>query len=83
MSPDIQIACSFALTFGVPIAAAGWELWRLGPSRQPRPPHEAMPPDPAPLPDPGVRPRVQKPLPDCLIPRPAPTVAPERVCELA
>jgi hypothetical protein len=79
MSPNIQITCSFALTFGVPVVFAAIELWRLKPAQW-RPPHEdAAPPDPAPLPDPGVLPRVQKPLPDCLIPRPA-TV---RVRELA
>jgi hypothetical protein len=74
-----QVLCSFALTFGVPSAFAGWELWRLGPTRWRPPPGEDGLPDPAPLSDAGVSPRIQKPLPDCLIPR----AVPARVRELA
>lgn len=72
MNPTTQVICSCALTFGVPIVIAGWELWRMGPTARRLPPGEAGPPEPAPLPDPGVSPRVQKPLPDCLIPKPQP-----------
>jgi hypothetical protein len=79
MTPNIQIMCSFALTFGVPVAYAGWELWRLGPTNWRPPAEDAEQPDPAPLPAPAAQPSAQKPLPDCLIPRPAPA----RVRELA
>nr|WP_294517526.1 hypothetical protein [uncultured Rhodopila sp.] len=79
MDANTQILCSFALTFGVPIAYAGWELWHLGPTRPRQPPGEDNPPDPAPLPDPGVVPQAQKPLPDCLIPKPVPAREPELV----
>ena len=79
MTANTQILCSFALTFGVPIALGWWDLRRMGPTNW-RPPHEDdVPPDPAPLPDPGVMPQVQKPLPGCLIPRPAPARVPELV----
>ena len=71
MTPSTQIICSCALTFGVPIVAAGWELWRLGPTRWRPRPNEGMLPEPAPVPDAGISPRIRKPLPDCLIPRPA------------
>jgi hypothetical protein len=79
MNATTQILCSFALTFGVPIAIAGWELWHLGPTTRRLPPDEDTPPDPAPLPDTGVSPRIQKPLPDCLVPQ----AVPARVRELA
>jgi hypothetical protein len=69
MDASIQVLCSCALTFGVPIVVAGWELWRLGPTARRLPPGEDRLPDPAPLPDPGASPGFQKPLPDCLIPR--------------
>jgi hypothetical protein len=72
MDPITQVLCSCALTFGVPIAIAGWELWRLGPTARRSGPGDDVPPEPAPLPDPGVSARVQKPLPDCLIPRDVP-----------
>jgi hypothetical protein len=72
MDAATQVICSCALTFGVPIIAAGWELWRLKPTRWRPPSTEDIPAAPGPLPDPYVAPRVQKPLPDCLIPRPAP-----------
>jgi hypothetical protein len=71
MTTDMQVHCSFALTFGVPIALAWWELKRLGRGNWNPPPEEAVPPDPAPLPDPGVVPEIRKPLPACLIPQPA------------
>ena len=70
MNPATQVVCSCALTFGVPVAIALWELWHLGPTPRHLPPGEDMPPEPAPLPDPGAAPRIQKPLPDCLVPRP-------------
>ncbi len=79
MNATTQVICSCALTFGVPIVIAGWELWRLGPSARRLPPGEDVPPEPAPLPDAGVLPGVRKPLPECLLPRPAPV----RVRELA
>jgi hypothetical protein len=79
MSPTTQVFCSCALSFGVPIVLAGWELWRLGPASRRQPPNEDIIPDPAPLPDAGLSPRIQKPLPDCLIPK----VAPSRVREPA
>ncbi len=78
MNPTTQVICSCALTFGVPIVLAGWELWRLKPTSWRLPPDEEDPLGPAPLPDAGVSPRVQKPLPDCLIPQ----VVPGRVREL-
>ncbi len=77
MDATIQVLCSGALTFGVPIVLAGWELWKLRPATRRLPPGEDGPLEPSPLPDTGVSPRVQKPLPDCLIPKPA------RVRELA
>ncbi len=79
MTPAIQVICSCTLTFGVPIVLAGWELWRMGPTPRRLPPGDELAPDPTPLPDAGLSPRIQKPLPDCLIPRPAPV----RVRELA
>jgi hypothetical protein len=79
MNPATQAICSSMLTFGVPLAVAAWELWRLGPSARRLPPGDEVPPQPAPLPDAGVSPRIQKPLPDCLVPRPVPA----RVRELA
>ena len=72
MNASSQVLYSFALTFGVPIVAAGWELWHLGPPRWRPPPGEAIPAEPTPLPDAGVSPRIHKPLPDCLIPQAAP-----------
>ena len=79
MTPTTQVLCSCALTFGVPIVLAGWELWRLGPTARRLPPGEDSSPDPAPLPDPGIAPYVRKPLPDCLIPKPVPARLPELV----
>jgi hypothetical protein len=79
MTATTQILCSFALTFGVPIAVAGWELWHLGPTSWRPPPGDDIPPEPAPLPDPGASPRIQKPLPDCLIPKKVPSRQPELV----
>jgi hypothetical protein len=79
MNASTWVLCSSALTFGAPLLAAEWELWRLGPTQWRPPPTEDVPGEPDPLPDAGVSPRVHKPLPDCLIPRPVP----ERVRELA
>jgi hypothetical protein len=79
MDPATQVIFSCALTFGAPIAIAGWELWRLGPTSRRLPPDPETPTDPAPLPDAGTSPRIEKALPDCLIPCPAPS----RVRELA
>lgn len=73
MNASTQVLCSCALTFGVPLVIAGWELCRLGPIGWRPPPGEDVPVEPAPLPDAGVSPRIQKPLPDCLIPQPIPT----------
>ncbi len=72
MNATSQVMCSFALTFGVPIVAAGWELWRLGPPRWQPPPGEDTPTEPPPLPDADTSPRIQKPLPDCLVPKAVP-----------
>ena len=79
MDATTQVICSCALTFGVPIVIAGWELWRLGPTARRLPPGDDASPDPAPLPDAGVLPRVQKPLPDCLIPQKIPAQVRELV----
>jgi hypothetical protein len=78
MSPHAYVLCSFALTFGVPMGFAVREYWQLGASPGSLPPERTRAPEPAPLPDPGVRlGSGQRPLPDCLIPKPA------RVRELA
>jgi hypothetical protein len=69
MTPNTQVICSMALTFGVPIVVAGWELWHLGPASWRPKPNEDASPEPPPLPDAGLPPLVRKPLPDCLIPR--------------
>jgi hypothetical protein len=79
MSPASQVICSCMLTFGVPIALAGWDLWRLKPASWRPPPGEEAEPEPSPLPDAGRPPVVQKPLPDCLIPKRAPVRVPELV----
>ena len=73
MDAGVQVICSCALTMGVPVLLAGWELWKLKPPQWRPPPGEPVPREPDPLPDAGVR----KPLPDCLIPKPV------RVRELA
>jgi hypothetical protein len=70
MTATTQVLCSFALTFGVPIVIAGWELWRLAPTAWRPPPADDVPPEPDPFPDAGASPRIQKPLPNCLIPQP-------------
>ncbi len=78
MSPAIQIACSFGLTHGVAMALAIRELRSLRPSPRRRPDGNARIEPPLPvLPTLG-----QKPLPDCLIPKPF-TPARPRVRELA
>ncbi len=71
MNPNLQIALSFALTFGVPILFAARELLSL------RRPRDGGRPDEPPAP-----PRPQRPLPDCLIPKPMAT-RPARVLETA
>ncbi len=59
MSPEVQVFLSGALTFGAPLAIAIHELLAL---RRPPPGGSGgLPPEPPPP---------QKPLPDCLIPRP-------------
>ncbi len=65
MNANIQIMCSFALTFGVPMVVAAREYWTLGSSPGGLPPQPPVIPEPAPLPDAGV-----KRLPECLIPKP-------------
>jgi hypothetical protein len=79
MAPSVQIVCSFALTFGIPMALGVREYWTLSPSRGHLPPHEPVAPEPTPLPDAGAGPTpwAGKQLPDCLIPKPA------RIRELA
>lgn len=59
MSPEVQVLLSGALTFGAPLAIAIHELLAL--RRKPPGGHGGLPPEPPPP---------QKPLPDCLIPRP-------------
>ena len=77
IAPHTEILCSFALTFGVPMALAVREYWQCAVSPGHLPPGEPMSPHPTPLPDAGVgpAPHAQKKLPDCLIP--------QRVRELA
>ena len=65
MNPNIQIMCSFALTFGVPMAVAVREYWTLGSTPGGLPPQPPVAPEPMPLPDAGI-----KRLPECLIPKP-------------
>jgi hypothetical protein len=64
MSPNMQIICSFALTFGVPMAVAVREYWTLGTPPGGLPKQPPVMPEPQPLPDAGV-----KRLPECLIPK--------------
>ncbi len=78
MSPGLQIACSFGLTHGVCIALALRELRKLRNPPRGRPDGDARPPAHKPLPPFG-----QKPLPDCLVPKPLPNVRPARERELA
>lgn len=75
MTPTTFVLLSGTLTFGVPLAAAVWELLTIPPSRPgggDEPPPEPRFRDPP------------RPLPDCLLPppRPAPIIAPRRVREL-
>ena len=74
MNPTTQVFCSCALTFGVPIAAGLWELWHLGKARWHLPPGEDLPSEPPPLPNSAA---YQRPLPECLVPRPLPVEARE------
>ncbi len=77
MDASLWVTCSCALTFGVPLVLAVRELWTLKFAGWRPPSAEETVPDPAPVPDQGLTPVVQKPLPDCLIPKPV------RVRELA
>ncbi len=79
MTATTQVLCSFALTFGVPIGLAAWDLWHIGPTARRFPPGEDVPPDPAPLPDTGVLPDRVKPLPGCLLPQRSSARIPELV----
>jgi hypothetical protein len=79
MNAITQVLCSLALTFGVPVMVAGWELWHLGSINRRPPPGDDIAPEPTPLPDAGASPPIRSTLPDCLIPR----AAPARVRELA
>ena len=65
MSPETFVLLSGMLTFGVPLAWAVWELLQLRRLRD-EDGGRGRGPDRPPSP-PGT-----KPLPDCLIPRPAP-----------
>jgi hypothetical protein len=78
MSPSLYITCSFALTYGVPMALAWRELRSLGPSRRGRPDGDVILPVVVPPPPSG-----EKKLPDCLIPKPMPVTSRPRVRELA
>jgi hypothetical protein len=71
MSPELQILLSGALTFGVPLLLAVRELVLL--RRAPRGGWRPDPTPPAPTPPPP--PSGEKPLPDCLIPKPLPKSA--------
>jgi hypothetical protein len=62
MSESTFVLLSGALTFGAPLALALRELYVLR-----RPPPGDWPPPPPP-----ALPKGPKPLPDCLVPRPAP-----------
>ncbi len=79
MSPEWQVLLSGALTFGVPLLLAVHELIAL--RRRPR---GGWRPDPVPpAPPPPPRPSGEKPLPDCLIPKPMPRQAKPRELEPA
>ena len=80
------VLLSGALTFGVPLLLAMRELKTLGPGGGGGRGPDADDPAPAPLPPDGpVVETMQKPLPDCLIPKPLPLVTEpaERELELA
>lgn len=77
MDASIWVTCSCALTFGVPLGLAARELLTLKFTGWRPPSEEPAPPEPTPSPVQGEQPAVQKPLPDCLIPKPI------RVRELA
>ena len=65
------VLLSGTLTFGVPLLLAVRELKTLGPRGEDRRGPDDGNPDPVPpSPDKPVVVTVQKPLPDCLIPRP-------------
>jgi len=76
MKPALVVILSGALTFGVPLLIALWEVVALrrnsrggwGPDRQ-------QPPEPPP---PQSGPPAQRPLPACLIPTRQPDLAPSR-----
>jgi hypothetical protein len=67
MSPDMQIVLSGALTFGVPLLFAAYELRAM---RRPssRPDDGRDPPNPAGPPPPPRDAPALRPLPACLIP---------------
>jgi len=77
MSSGLLVACCFVLTHGVAMVLAWHEFSRRHPTPRGRPGGNALPPRPTPTPPFG-----QKPLPDCLIPKPRPTARPT-VRELA
>jgi hypothetical protein len=65
MSPTFNVICSFALTYGFPMAFAARELWVLNRNEGRG--------------DGGDRaPVAPKPLPDCLIPKLAPKALQDR-----
>lgn len=80
MESATLVILSSALSFGSPILFLGWDLWRMKPTNRRLPPDDGPVPEPSPiLPDTDTMPRVQKPLPDCLIPKPLPRRVPELV----
>ncbi len=86
MTSETFVLLSGALTFGVPLWLAMRELKTLGPSGGGgRGPDEHDPEPVPPAPDKPVVETAQKPLPDCLIPKPMVHIpAPaERELELA
>lgn len=80
MDPEVYILLSGALTFGVPLALAVRELLVL--RRDGGGGGGSWKGDPAPETPPAPAPAGNKPLPDCLIPKPVPhLVARTRVLE--
>ncbi len=85
MTSETFVLLSGALTFGVPLYLAMRELRTLGPSGGGRGPDRRDPDPVPPTPDKPVVVTVQKPLPDCLIPKPLAHIPaqPARELELA
>ena len=82
MSPGLYVTCSFALNCGIPMALAVRELFTMGPTpRSGRPDGDVEPPHEPTMPPSGLPPEIQKPLPECLIPRLGPQVPPVAVPE--